>query len=355
MSPVLKQMRRVALAVVALGSIGISGQAFAQNTLSGDTISNTATVNYSVASVAQTPITASTSFVVDTYIRFTLAGGAAVTNVAPGRTDLVQVFDLQNNSNLASDFVLTAQNAAGAQFNLNVPGTGTAGVNVYVDTNANGSYDSGTDVQVTSAAFSLARGQSRRYFVVGDAPLSATDGQLNTVELNAEAQNPSTNAAWVDSGGADVPGTVQIVVGNTTAQDTGTFQIATATLSVTKSSAVVWDPVNLAGANRKAIPGAYIEYSIQITNNGSASATLQNISDPLSLATMSFLRGQYPGGRDVRIVGAATTYCDAEDNTDDNVDGCYLAGASDLVVGGVALPAIAAGATLTVSFQIEIR
>jgi hypothetical protein len=206
MSIVLKQMRRVALAVVALGSIGISGQAFAQNTQSGDTISNTATVNYSVATVAQTPITATTSFTVDSYIRFTLSGGAAVTNVAPGTTNLVQTFTLANNSNLASNFVLTGQNAAGAQFNLNAPGTSTPGVSVYVDTDANGLFSSTNDTLVTSAAFSLGRGVSRTYFVVGDAPLSATNGQINTIELNAVAQDPGTNAAWVATPGADVQG-----------------------------------------------------------------------------------------------------------------------------------------------------
>ena len=124
---------------------------------------------------------------------------------------------------------------------------------------------------------------------------------------------------------------------------------------MSKTSAVISDPVNGTGANRKAVPGSVIEYSIQVTNNGSAAATLQNITDPLTLATMEFLRGQYPGGRDVRVVGAATTYCDAEDNADGNADGCLLAGASSLVVGGSALPVVGAGQTVTVSFQIRIR
>ncbi len=355
MSPVLKQMRRVALAVVALGSIGVSGQAFAQNTLSGTSISNTATVNYSVASVSQTPISASTSFLVDTYVRFTLSGGSAVTGVTPGTANLAQTFVLTNTSNIDSNFTLTGVNATGDTFNLLQPGTSTDGVNVYVDTNTNGTYDAGVDTQVTTAAFLLARGASRTYFVVGDAPLSAANTNVAGIELNAEAQNPATSAAWVDSGGADVQGTVQIVVGNTTAQGTGSFTIATATLAVTKSSAIISDPVNGTGPNRKSVPGSVIEYSIQVTNNGSASATLQSITDPLTLATMEFLNDVYPGNREVRIVGAATTYCEAESGTDTNGDGCSLAGGNNLTVGGVALPAVGAGQTVTVSFQIRIR
>ena len=62
----IKQIRRVGLAVVAVGSIGFAGQAFAQNTPSGDTITNTATVNYTVNSVTQTPISANAAFTVDT-------------------------------------------------------------------------------------------------------------------------------------------------------------------------------------------------------------------------------------------------------------------------------------------------
>ena len=60
MSSVFKHKWRVALAAVALGSIGLSGTAFAQNTASGTSITNTATVNYTVASVTQTPVAAST-------------------------------------------------------------------------------------------------------------------------------------------------------------------------------------------------------------------------------------------------------------------------------------------------------
>ena len=356
MSIVLKQMRRVALAVVALGSIGVSGQAFAQTTLSGTSVSNTATGNYTVASVAQTPISASTSFTVDSYVRVTLSGGAAVTGVAPGTANLTQTFVLTNTSNIDSNFVLTGTNAAGNTFDLRQPGSPTVGVNVYVDTNTNGTYDAGTDLQVTSAAFSLVRGASRTYFVVGDAPLNATNGQVAGIELNAVAQNPATSAAWLATPGVDVQGGLaQIVVGNTTAQGTGSFTIATATLAVTKTSTIISDPVNGTGANRKAVPGSIIEYSVQVTNNGSAAATLQNITDPLALASIEFVQDVYPGSRDVRVVGAATNYCDVESPADGNADGCFLSGGTDLVVSGAALPTVGPGATVTVSFQVRIR
>ena len=80
-----QQLRRVALAAIALGAIGMSGTAFAQNTASGTTITNTATVNYAVNSIAQTPINASTNFVVDTVINLNVTGGTTV-SVTPGQT-----------------------------------------------------------------------------------------------------------------------------------------------------------------------------------------------------------------------------------------------------------------------------
>jgi uncharacterized repeat protein (TIGR01451 family) len=348
-----KQMRRVGLAAVAVGSIGLSGQAFAQNTPSGDTISNTATVNYTVSSVAQTPITASTSFTVDTIVRFNLTGGATV-GVAPGQTNRVQIFTLTNTSNATSDFTLTGTNQAGDDFQMLVPSTLTDGVNVYVDTNTNGSYDPGTDLQVTTN-ISLARNASRTYFVVGDTPIAVANANEAIVRLQADAINPATSVAWVNNTGADVQGGVaQIVVGNATANQQGIFQVQTATLAVTKSSLVISDPINLTGAGRKAIPGAVVEYAIAVANSGSQAATLQNISD-LIPANLTFRQGDYPGSTDVQIVGAATTYCVAESGADANADGCFVAGGTTLTVGAPAVTTVNTASTVTVRFRVTIQ
>lgn len=353
MFTIQKQIRRVGLAVVAVGSIGLSGQAFAQNTPSGDTISNTATVNYTVNSVAQTPINAATSFTVDTIVRFNLTGGVVV-NVTPGQTNGVQIFTLTNTSNITSDFTLTGTNQGGDTFNMLVPSTLTDGVNVHVDTNTNGVYDAGTDLQV-AGNISLVRNASRTYFIVGDTPIAATNGQTAIVRLQADAINPADNLAWVNNTGADVQGGVaQIVVGNNTANASGTFTIATATLAVTKSSTVISDPINLTGAGRKAIPGAIVEYAIAVANSGSQAATLQNISD-LIPANLTFRQGDYPGSTDVEIVGAATTYCVAESGADGNADGCFVAGGTTLTVGAPAVTTVNTASTVTVRFRVTIQ
>lgn len=355
-----KQIRRVGLAVVALGSIGLSEVALADGTPSGDIITNTATVNYTVASVAQTPITANTSFSVDTIVRFNLTGGVVV-NVTPGEANRSQVYTLTNTSNAISQFTLTPSNLGGDDFQMNTPGSPTAGVNVYADTNSNGVYNAGTDLQV-SANVSLAPGASAVYFLVGDTPLSASNNQNALVQLAVQAINPATSAAWVNDTGADTQGgTVgyvpQIVVGNNTATNGGSFHIQTATLAITKSSSVISDPINNTGAARKAIPGAVMQYQILVANTGSSPATLQNVTDTLPApATIVFRQGDFTGATDIEIqVGAgAPTYCVAQNGPDVPVDGCFRTG-NVLTVQAPAITTVAAGSQVAVRFRMTIQ
>jgi hypothetical protein len=355
-------MRRVGLAVVAVGTIGVSGQAFANGTNSGDIVTNTATVNYTVSSVAQTPITASTAFSVDTIVRFNLTGGTTV-NVAPGQTNQYQTYTLTNTSNATSQFTLAPSNdSSGDNFDMNTPGTTTAGVRVYADTNANGVYDAGTDVQVTAnvSLGSANAGVSAVYFLVGDTPIGATNNQDANVTLLVTAINPGTSAAWVNDANPDTQGgvvgyTAQIVVGNGTATRPGTFHVQTATLAVTKTSSVISDPINLTAANRKAIPGAVMQYQILVVNSGSSNATLQNVTDPVPAQT-SFRQGDFPGSRDVEIqVGAApATYCIAESGADGNADGCFRTGTT-LTVQAPAITTVTAGSQVAVRFRVTIQ
>ena len=93
---------------------------------------------------------------------------------------------------------------------------------------------------------------------------------------------------------------------NNTATRPGSFRVQTATLAITKSSSVISDPFNNTGAARKAIPGAVMQYQILVVNNGSASATLQNVTDTLPPATdIVFKQGDFTGATDIEIqVGA---------------------------------------------------
>jgi len=353
MFSISRQMRRVGLAVVAVGSIGLSGQAFAQGTPSGNTVTNTATVNYTVASVVQTPVAAVNTFTVDTVIKLNVSGGTNL-NVTPGQsTGVFGLFTLTNTSNIASNFNLAGTNRpqpAEDDFDIGA-------LDVRFDSNNNGIYEPGTDPSVTSTA-GLASGASRQFFIVGTIPLAATNTQDAAVRLTATAINPATSAAWVNDAGADVQGGLaQIVVATASAFAQDTFTVVTATLGVSKTSTVISDNLVPPSANPKAIPGATMEYAIVISNTGSQSATLQSISDPLPAAT-AFQPLQYSGGtRDVSIqVGvAAATFCIAEGGgVDTNADGCFRTGAT-LSVGAPAVTTVAASSTVTVRFRVLIQ
>jgi uncharacterized repeat protein (TIGR01451 family) len=192
-------------------------------------------------------------------------------------------------------------------------------------------------------------------FILGDIPGTATNTQTAIDRLTANAINPATSAAWVNDAGADIPGTVQIVVQNLTANAQDTYVVATATLGVSKTSTVISDPVNGA-TNPKAIPLAVMEYAIAVSNSGSQAATLQSVNDPIP-ANTTFLAGQYTGTTDVRItVGAVNTFCVAEaGGTDTNADGCVRTGGGALAVSAPAITTVAAGSTVTVRFRVTIN
>lgn len=344
MISIFKHKWRVALAAVALGSIGMSGQVFAQNTASGTTINNTATVNFSVNSIAQTPINASAAFVVDTVVNLNVTGGTTV-NVTPGQTAAVTVFTLTNTSNATSNFNLVPTNQAGDQFDVN-------NIAVRVDANGNGTYEPGTDL--ATSVTNLARGASVTVFILGDIPGTATNTQTAIARLTANAINPATSVAWVADAGADNPSTVQIVVASNTAFAQDTYVVATATLGVTKTSTVISDPFS--ATNPKAIPGAVMEYAIAVANTGSQPATLTTITDPIP-ANTTFLAGPYSGTTDVSIqVGASpATFCVAEaGGTDTNADGCVRLGGA-VRVAAPAITTVAAASTVTVRFRVTIQ
>jgi uncharacterized repeat protein (TIGR01451 family) len=350
MISVYKQMRRVGLAVVALGSIGMSGTAYAQiGTPSNTLITNTATVNYTVGTVAQTPISAVAEFRVDTVIDSTVDESAPVgaSTVAPGQQNAFTSFLVTNSGNTDEGFTFQVTDVGGT-FTI---GTLTA----YVDADADGIYDAGPGGDTATTIATLASGGTATVFIVANIPAGATNGQLRDVRLQATAVQPTSLAAWVPSGGPDTAMGVEIVVDDVSDTADDQFAVVSAALAVSKSSEVREDPVNNT-TDPKAIPGAFVEYSITLSNTlGSSPATLVSISDPIPADT-TFAPDRYPGSMDVRVtVGGVPTYCEAEAGSDTNLDGCFLTGGA-LSVGSPALTNVANGAgnDVVVSFQVTI-
>lgn len=375
--------QRAWLAAIALGSLGVMQNAYATGTAASTSITNKATVNYTVGGVAQTPIESSpagnttagvgngtnTAFVVDNKVDLTVTEvSGAATTVNPGQTNAVAVFRVTNTGNAPQAYQLAASNLAGTTLFGNVDNTDVGNLRVFVDANNNGTYESATDVATSIAT--LAADANVRVFIVADVPITATNNQYSNVRLIASTAVNNTPATLVtQTAGADTPGSVDVVFadGAGTAGDAvrdgkhsadDQYAVQSAALSIQKTSTVISDPFN-AAVNPKAIPGAVIEYAVVVTNNGTVAASAVTVADPLP-ANTTFQQNVYSANtRDVQIsVGAANTFCIAEaGGTDTNGDGCVRTAGGSLTVGAPALAAVATGAAnaVTVRFRVAIN
>ncbi|MES2489200.1 MAG: hypothetical protein V4607_05360 [Pseudomonadota bacterium] len=397
-------------AMFAAFAVGGLAPAYAAGTAAGTTISNKATVNYSVGGVAQTPVESSptgnnaagagsganTNFLVDRKLALTVTEQDAGTtvNVSPGQSATVLKFTVTNTGNDTQDVLFQAiQRANGTT------GSGTATDNfnstntrVFVDSNNNGTYDSGTDTALF--ADELAADGSKTVFIVSDIPLTQIDGDAAKLSLVAQVAagggagaqglvinadtNGHTSPAMIASNGATVtlPGiattsaenatTVQNVfadlstsgvnstgtadtASNGQASDTGTLLVISAKLTVTKTSKVVSDPIN--SSNPKAIPGAVVEYCIILQNTGTQAASPVSINDSIPANTTyvpSSMRGGVTVAGGVCTSGTGTALSDPSDG--DN--GSFVSSAVNI---NFPSPGVAAGTTTAASFQVTIN
>jgi uncharacterized repeat protein (TIGR01451 family) len=65
---------------------------------------------------------------------------------------------------------------------------------------------------------------------------------------------------------------------NVSDSGTGAFNVGLPSLMVVKSSSIISDPVNGVSASAKAIPGAEVQYSIQVINSGNGVADADSIA-----------------------------------------------------------------------------
>jgi uncharacterized repeat protein (TIGR01451 family) len=375
-------IRRIAFAVTGLISLVTAQGAYAAGTVAGGTIANVATVDYQVGNVPQTQVSSnSVTFRVDRKINMTVAEvGGAPTSSAPGSSGQVTLFTVTNNSNTTLDFRLTGAQDDGAPPS---PFTGTdnfdvIGVQVFVDSNANGVYEPALD----TATFidELAPDAVRNVFVVASVPLARVNGDRSGVSLTATAAGAASNVAAengtvptvgtlaadstqtagadsatnVDTVFADVAGRVEAArSGSHSAYDQ--YFVASATITVTKTATVISDPFNLT-TNPKAIPGATIEYCIQVANTGGASATSVQVTDAMP-ANTTFVAGSLFAGGTV-TGGVCNADGTAEDDNNTGADETDPNGANfdtGTTTVTATIPSVAASATTTARFRVTIN
>jgi uncharacterized repeat protein (TIGR01451 family) len=377
-------LTRIGLRAALIAAAGLSWwtSASAQLTPAGTSIQSRATVNYSVGGQPQTLIESSpsgntspgagaganTSFLVDNRIDLTVAelsGNATISS--PGATGAVLAFTVTNTGNAPQGYQLTVTEEIGTLLfgNADNADVGLANLQVRVDEDpssgngtGNGTYD-GTETETSIDI--LNPGSSITVFVVvPTVPLTLVNGNFANVNLSAQAAVAGTNGLTleVESPGANDPTTVEVVFAddplNADATESAADQLAirSAALTVTKTQAVLDD--GFGSASPRAIPGAFVEYTITVANSSTTTAASGvAITDPLP-ANTAFQTGLYAGSSDVAITGGAAATCVAETPADANADGCFRNG-GNLVVGGAALGNIAANGSVSVRFQVRIN
>jgi uncharacterized repeat protein (TIGR01451 family) len=293
-----------------------SAPALAEGTSAGSTITNNVSVTYDVGGVTQNAATASDSFTVDRRVNVNVQWVGPATSVSPGEQDQAIAFDVTNLSNDTVDLDLSSALAAGTSANI-------ANFQFYRD-NGDNVFDAATDTLVTFLD-EVGEDGTVRVFVVADIGLNAANGDTFDVVLTANAHAGgganALGAQLAATTGADTAGVDTVLfdgAGDTDAandgafSDTGTFMVAGAVVTVSKSSRVLADPVNdflaggIANPDAKAIPGATVEYCITLTNApGAATATDVSVADDLPFDVSFVANSIFVNGDDSCANGTA--------------------------------------------------
>lgn len=290
-------------------------------------------------------------------------------------------FDITNNGNADQDVVLTviADPSSGNPFTANADNSDMTNVQVCY-TGGGGSsaggtltgvtcspiagpatitiptlaHDSVTPTPITAYIVGFANG-----LAAGDRAiyaLVAQPAELGGATIEADDRGTADNPAAMDDVFADGAGTV--TTGNTSFNDgaitansadtiengqhsdTGVFFVEVVELSLQKESEVVWDAFSCSEAaaptdstetvatlcgtgNPKAIPGAYVRYTLTITNGGNLEATDASIADTVDT--------------DTDLVPASITVEDGGGDVVDPVPATGASTATDLSVTGITI------------------
>jgi uncharacterized repeat protein (TIGR01451 family) len=358
----MSRLAHRALLLAAATLVLVPAIAFAAGTPSGTSVHNTATVDYRVGGISQPQITSNDAqFVVDNRIDLTVTtvDGSAVT-VLPGSTVRVLTFLVTNTGNTPQDFRLTALDAPAAAFGLTETFDAT-NVHVWADADGNGVYDPAIDL--LDYVDELAADASVHVFVVADIPGTVTEGDVASYDLLANAAAAGTPGSLgadmvEDSGVADDPSAVQVVFGDGAGTIDGardgasssrdSYQVANANLTIAKSSVVAEDPFN-GTTNPKAIPGARVTYTLDVSNTGAGDADNVSIVDTVPSYTVFHVGSVSAAGTIAYSSDGGATYgytpvADANGN-DTNVD--HIRVTYGLIAGG--------GSSQQITFDVVIE
>ncbi len=350
--PIVKAGLAVIAAAVMLAS---SHVAYAVGTAAGTTISNSATLTYSIGGIAAPPVTSSVSLRVTELINVRVSPPAATTTVNTPDTNKVLVFTVTNVGNGPESYTLTPNLSPGApvvdQFN---PLPGSAG-QLFLDVNNNGQLDIGIDTPIAGPV-PLNADQSVKVLLVSNIPAPLNNGDQGIVRLTATSTTvnaapggvgapPGTVLPNVGTPAVGAPG-IDAVVGagpggatDSGADDAaiGAYLVGTVTVTLNKVVLAVTSPfgVTTTGCNVPAppgpcttfVPGMIVQYQVSMTIAGSGTARALQFADNVPANTTYVANS-------IRFNAAART--DIVDADNASCVGCGNAvGAITVIVGDV--------------------
>lgn len=342
----MKLLKKISLVCGLLAaSLLWSLEAVAVGTLAGTDVQNLAVVNYDVNGNPQTFIEsapgagnnvpglnngATTDFTVDNRVDFQLVeqDGAHVA-ITPGQTGVLTEFLLTNVGNSPQDWRMVATNLPNGSIVFGeTDNADMASLTVLVDNNGNSTPEPGTDENFVDE---LDPDLSVTIWVSADADIAVTNGQYANIDLlavtaDADGIGGSLGGDTADDAGSpDNINSVDVVfaeggaLGDGQLNEQSGYVVSSADLFISKASALISDPFNGTGADRKHIPGAVVRYTIIVDNTGGAEdAESVVITDDLVNVTLS---------TDITITnGGAPAFTCTGDAGDADDDGCSYDG-----------------------------
>lgn len=261
----------------------------AAGTPAGTTISNTATLEYSVEGLPFPPENSNTATLrVDELIALTLTwqdASPVAANTPDTNTPLT--FALTNTGNGSETFTLTRNNSLpGDQYDPLSSGTP-----IYIESNSTPGLQTGVggdSVYTGSVTLPANAGSNSTVliYVMSDTPVGLAQGNLGDVQLTAASATSGASGAalgTVLAGAGDAGSDAMVGVPLAQADATGQYQINGLAVSINKT---LLSPVNPALLT----PGAIVTYRLELTLTGTGIATNLVLSDPIP-AGLSYVAG----------------------------------------------------------------
>lgn len=347
----LKRMASTLAAAALLWSAADTASAIGAD--AGTTVSNTASVVYTVNAVVQPAVASNAAdFVVDRLVDLTVTAIPVTYVAVTPATDGAFLFSVANTSNATLGFNLSAANNAtdpfGGTDNFD-PTTLTA----VVDAGVIGTYEPGVDVATTMDT--VIEDGTFGVWVVAAIPGGQGNLDIAAVTLTATAREPGVGgAALTEEANPEDPLVMETVFGDGAGDtdaandaafsDSGAYQVASADVTITKTETLISDPVNGAAPNARHIPGALVEYVVTVTNDAASAfpATTLTISDVLP-GDVSFAPDTYGVGFGIDLDGTP------QSNAADADQGSEAGGTVTVTV-----PSLAAGASAVITFRVTV-